>query len=82
MSLSGSYEVIFSSYDGHQSHHTRDHVEYTGFFFCKIMYLKYDAPSETLQTASTNICPLLTHVFGLWQFNLLSKLSLIPLILI
>lgn len=82
MLSSGSYEVIFSSYDGHQSHRTRDHVEYTGLFFCKMTYLKYDAPSETFQTAGTNICPTLTHVFGLWQFNLLSKLSLIPLILI
>jgi hypothetical protein len=41
-----SYWIVFSTYDGKQSHHTGDLTEHTGLFFRKVACSRYDVVPE------------------------------------
>jgi hypothetical protein len=48
-----SEPVLFSTYDGSQNRHARDLKSYTGLFFHKFAYSRYDIPSDMFQTDNT-----------------------------
>jgi hypothetical protein len=50
MSPLGSYQILFSAYDGNQNHHTGDLIEHTGLFCHKITNSRYNVPSKKFET--------------------------------
>jgi hypothetical protein len=48
MSSLESYRIMFSTYDGNQNLHTKELTEYTGLFFFKVAYSRFEVLSEML----------------------------------